>query len=181
MTTSGPSGPARDLPPSGLAVPITIPLPLAQLRSRWDRAALAGAQPHVTVLYPFLPERELTPKVAAELGRIAAAVRPFDARFETVRRFDGLVWVEPEPATPFVRLTEAVVARWPEWPPYGGLFDEVIPHLTVVESDTAPLGEVETAVRLSLPFKARATRLELWRQDAAGRWRLHRDIWNFDA
>ena len=97
----------------------------------------------------------------------------FDARFETVRRFDGLVWVEPEPATPFVRLTEAVVARWPEWPPYGGLFDEVIPHLTVVESDTAPLGEVETAVRLSLPFKARATRLELWRQDAAGRWHPH--------
>jgi 2'-5' RNA ligase len=173
---SGPGRPAPDLPPSGLAVPIAIPLALAQLRSHWDRAALAGAQPHVTVLYPFLPEPDLTPAVEAELARIAATVRPFDVRFERVRPFHGLVWVEPDPATPFIRLTEAVVARWPEWPPYGGLFDEVIPHLTVVESDTAPLEEVETAVRLNLPFEARATRLELWRQDAAGRWHPH---WRF--
>ena len=47
---------------------------------------------------------------------------------------------------------------------------------TTIESDTAPLEEVETAVRLNLPFEARATRLELWRQDAAGRWHPH---WRF--
>ena len=118
-----------------------------------------------------------------EARAILAEYRKLDATLKASMPLPSIAWdrltaeiqdsIAAEPATPFVRLTEAVVARWPEWPPYGGLFDEVIPHLTVVESDTAPLGEVETAVRLSLPFKARATRLELWRQDAAGRWHPH--------
>ena len=42
-------------PPSGLAVPARLPAGLARLRRRHDRAASAGAQPHVTVLYPFIP------------------------------------------------------------------------------------------------------------------------------
>jgi 2'-5' RNA ligase len=161
-------------PPSGLAIPIRLPAALDRLRARWDRAALAGAGPHVTVLFPFLPSSELTPPVRAALAAIAAGEGPFDLRFDRIRRFDdGLVWVEPEPVDPFVRLTAAVVARWPAYPPYGGLFDIVIPHLTIVESTDAPLEAIESAARSSLPFEARATRLELWRQDDAGRWLPH--------
>ena len=173
---SDPAHPAWDLPPSGIAVPFAIPLAVAELRSSWDRAASAGAQPHVTVLYPFLPERELTPAVERELASIAATIRPFEVRFATVQRFDGVVWLEPEPAAPFRALTDAVVARWPAWPPYGGLFDEVIPHLTVVESEMAPLEAIAAALAPVLPVQARATHLDLWRQDAAGRWHPH---WRF--
>ena len=162
---------------SGLAVPLRVPAPVARLRRRWDRAARAGAQPHVTVLFPFLPTAALTPTVRAGLAEVAASVEPFELTFRRVRRFeDGVVWVEPEPADPFRRLTAAVVERWPEHPPYGGLFDEVIPHLTVVEAadpDHPPLADLEAEVARHLPFHARADRLELWRQDPDGRWRPH--------
>jgi hypothetical protein len=161
-------------PPSGIAVPIRIPARVARIRRRWDEAALAGARAHVTVLYPFVPVERLGVSDRAALAAIAHGIVPFDVRFERVRRFEaGLVWIEPEPSEPFRWLTAEVVARWPAFPPYGGLFETVIPHLTVVESAAVPLAPVEEAARAAVPFSARATRIELWRQDAAGRWHPH--------
>lgn len=156
---------------SGLAVPFAVPPPLDRLRRRWDRAALAGAAPHVTILYPFLPCGSLGPAERTALAAIAGSTPAFEVRFERVRRFADLVWIEPEPAGPFAALTATVVERWPDQPPYGGAFETVIPHLTLVESEVAPLAAVEDAAARVGPFVRRAQRLELWCQDAAGRWR----------
>jgi len=156
---------------SAVVIPFGLPTALARIRRGWDEAGVAGAGPHVTILYPFLPCASLGRPVHTELAAIAHSVAAFDVRFERVRRFDGLLWIEPEPANDFVALTSAVVARWPDHPPYGGAFDEVVPHLTVVESEVAPFDAVEAAALRAVPFSGRAERLELWCQDAAGRWR----------
>jgi hypothetical protein len=58
--------------------------------------------------------------------------------------------------------------RWPDWPPYEGIHDEVIPHVTI--SDTA------IDVGLQLPIAARAREVTLIEEDEpSGRWtaRLH--------
>ena len=156
---------------SGVAIPIAIPPGLAEIRDRWDFAAAQGAQSHVTVLFPFLPESALTDAVRMDLGAVAALVPPFDVRFANVRRFEGVVWIEPEPTEPFRRLTQAMVERWPDYPPYGGVHDTVIPHLTVAESETGPLTEIEGQAQVFVPFVARAEVLELWLQDDEGLWR----------
>ena len=65
-----------------------------------------------------------------------------------------MLWLDPEPAAPFVALTEAIAKRWPEAQPYGGVFAEVAPHLTVAEA--APEGEVERmqdALAAALPLR----------------------------
>jgi hypothetical protein len=160
--------PVADAPVSALAVPIAVPPGLARLRDRWDQT---GARPHVTVMYPFLPCAELGPSVRADLAVIAGRVAPFEVRFERHRRFTDLVWIEPRPSGPFAVLTAGVTERWPIYRPYGGEFETVIHHLTVVEDDTAPLSTVEEVTKGVLPFAARAERLELWCQDANGRWR----------
>jgi 2'-5' RNA ligase len=164
-------GPAESEPISALVVPFTVPPPLARVRRRWDYAALTGVGPHVTILFPFLPCAELGPRDRAQLAAMAGTVPAFDVRFEEVRRFPDLVWVQPEPAEPFVDLTAAVVGRWPSHPPYEGAFDIVIPHMTVVESDIADLETIEALTRRSTPFARRGQRMELWCQDGAGRWR----------
>ena len=162
---------ASSTPVSALVVPFSVPSPLARVRQRWDYAALTGVGPHVTILFPFVPCVELGLQARAELGAIARAVPAFEVRFEQVRRFPDLVWVEPEPSEPFAALTAAVVGRWPEFPPYGGAYETVIPHLTIVESEVAALNEIERLARRVTPFARRAQRLELWCQDGAGRWR----------
>ena len=160
-------------PASAVVVRVPLPPGLARLRSRWDRAAGLGVPPHVTVLFPFLSPSALDPGVRRELAAIASSVAPFEVRFARVGRFPNVVYLAPEPADPFVALTEAVSSRFPEHPPYEGAFDVVIPHLTITEADVgaAPLAEITALAGGSLPFVRRATALETIVEGPDGRWR----------
>jgi SAM-dependent methyltransferase len=111
-------------------VPAAEPL-VADHRLAYDPAAAAGIPAHVTILYPFLEPGEIDRAVRRRLREICAGVGPFDARFERVGRFPGVAWLAPEPIAPFRALTEAMVEAWPDHPPYGGEFEEVIHHLTL--------------------------------------------------
>ncbi len=92
---------------------------------------------HVTVLHP-------APGDVVALTEAFAPFAPFEVTFARLDRFPGVLWLAPEPAAPFVALTEAVVARFPDHPPYGGRYASIIPHLTVAAAsldDTAALVE----------------------------------------
>lgn len=157
-------------PASAIVARVSVPPALERLRSRWDLAAGTGVPAHVTILFPFLPADALLPGVRRELAAIAGAQLPFDVRFKRIDRFPGVVYVAPDPGTPFLRLTEAFLARFPEFPPYGGAFDAVIPHLTVAESEEAPLDEIAAAARRALPFRHRVAALEVLVEGGEGRW-----------
>ena len=87
---------------------------------------------HVTILYPFVEPDELDAGGPRELAAIAARHQPFRVRFEKVGCWPGVVYLAPEPAGPFARLTEDLVAAFPNHPPYGGAFDEVVINGTQV-------------------------------------------------
>lgn len=158
-------------PASAIVVRVPLPRLIAGLRSRWDRAAGVGVPAHVTILFPFLSAERLGPGVRRELATISAAFEPFDVRFVRVGRFPGVVYLVPEPSTPFLQLTDAVVARYPDHPPYGGAFAEVIPHLTICESDEAALDDIAAKATGGLPFTHRVSTLEVLVEDGNGRWR----------
>ena len=65
----------------------------------------------------------------------AAAVKSvpgFGCRFARTDWFgEDVLSLAPEPAGPFRALTAAVHAAFPQYPPFGGAFADVIPHLTV--------------------------------------------------
>jgi 2'-5' RNA ligase len=158
-------------PASAIVVRIAVPPALERSRRQWDWAAGAGVPAHVTILFPFLPVGRLEPAVRAEVAAIAAAHDPFDVRFRRLGRFPGVVYLEPEPSAPFANLTEAVVRRFPDFPPYDGAFAEVVPHLTVAESEAAPLDEIAAHARAVLPFERRVSALEVIVEGGDGRWR----------
>ena len=158
-------------PASAIVVRIPVPPALERSRRQWDWAAGVGVPAHVTILFPFLPAPRLGPGVRADLATIAAAHGPFDVRFRRVGRFPGVVYLAPEPSGPFTHLTEAVVTRYPDFPPYGGAFDEVIPHLTIAESADGPLDEIAERARAALPFAYRVSAFELIVEGGDGRWR----------
>jgi hypothetical protein len=65
--------------------------------------------------------------------------------------------LDPEPAQPFRQLTAAVWRAFPQHPPYGGAYNDVVPHLTVAEqrlADLPTLLAVERAVQSGLPLVA---------------------------
>lgn len=150
-----------------VAVPEAEPV-VGRWRARHDEAAGHGVPAHVTVLYPFLREEEVD---AEALAGIVGAEPRFEVRFASCARFPGgVLYLEPVPADPFRRLTEAVAGRWPQAPPYGGQFAEVVPHLTVAHTaDPATLDVVEADVASRLPVEAWVTAVELLVFDGA-RW-----------
>lgn len=131
-------------------------------RLAYDPSAAAGVPAHVTVLYPFLRPDALDGQADGALSSIVAGVAPFRMDFRRTGRFPSVLWLAPDPAGPLARLTDAVVERWPEHPPYGGTVDTVIHHLTV--ADGAPdevLDELESRVTAGLPVADDVTHVTL--------------------
>jgi len=107
----------------------------------------------VTVLCPFVSPLEIDDRVTATVRALFASRAPFRVTFAETRRFPDTLYLAPEPAAPFRELTTMLVAAYPEHPPYGGAFVEIIPHLTVAHRIEPPvLDEVDADVRRRLPI-----------------------------
>ena len=142
-------------------------------RRRFDPSASAGVPAHVTVLVPFLGIDRIDAAVIGDLGGLIGACGPFVVRFEVSRRFPRTLYLAPVPDQPFRALTESIAERWPEAPPYGGQFTDVVPHLTVADGqDDRVFEEVEAALADGLPITAAIDSVSLFVYD--GRlWRRH--------
>jgi hypothetical protein len=87
---------------------------------------------HITILGPFGKDQDPTPEELADVEEFFAGQAPFDFRLTELCRFPGGArYLAPDPAARFSRMTHALHHVFPEYPPYGGEFDIVVPHLAV--------------------------------------------------
>ncbi|MEU8712230.1 2'-5' RNA ligase family protein [Streptomyces sp. NPDC048663] len=157
---------------SGLIVRVPEAEPLVGAwRDTLDPSSRAGVPAHVTVLFPFLDASRVDERVHRAIGEVVGGQQPFEARFEQCGRFPGVLYLAPDPDTGFRRLTEAIVERWPENPPFGGQFDDAVPHLTVAQGQTeAVMRKAEADLLAGLPVVAQISAVELLVHDGT-RWR----------
>jgi hypothetical protein len=120
-----------------------------------------GMPPHVTLLYP-------APRGVEAIAEVLLAFSAFEVVFARLDRFPGTLWLAPEPAEPFQLVIEALSRRFPEHRPYGGVFAEIVPHLTVAQSD---FDEAVSTVEPWLPLRSRAERAVLLEHAQAQHWR----------
>ncbi|MFF7777500.1 2'-5' RNA ligase family protein [Streptomyces tanashiensis] len=131
-------------------------------RERLDPSARAGVPAHVTVLFPFLDESRVDALVHSALADVVGSHQAFDLSFERCGRFPEVLYLVPEPDTQLRQLTEAIADRWPEAPPYGGRFAEILPHLTIAQGqEGAVLEQIEADLADRLPFTSRVASVEL--------------------
>lgn len=167
-------GITRWRPESSLLVPVPPASALVR-RALGERGApRSGLPPHVTLVYPFVPPAMIDDSVESMLEEIAARFPPFGFRLASVARFPGVLYLRPEPAAPFLDLTEAVVERWPNHRPYGRRASTVVPHVTVVVGPEPP--GVAAALEQALPVECSVDHLDLVVQDDRGRWRIRRRL-----
>ncbi|MGW0857653.1 2'-5' RNA ligase family protein [Streptomyces sp. NPDC002690] len=77
-----------------------------------------------------------------------------------------MLFLAPTPSGPLQALTRLVRQRWPEVPPYGGRFAEVVPHLTVAHGqERGVFDEIEADLAGRLPFTARVSSVQLLVRD----------------
>jgi hypothetical protein len=150
-----------------IAVPEAESL-VGDLRALHDPSASAGVAAHVTILYPFASPEAIDDAMIDAIGTVVARCGAFGFSLRAVERFDdGLLYLAPSPPEPFLVLIDALAERFPEYPPYGGEIDEIVPHLTVAIQGSP---EMEGPLRAGLPIDAVASELLLMEQDGAGMW-----------
>jgi 2'-5' RNA ligase len=159
------------VPRSALIVEVPEAEPLVrEWRAKHDWSAQHGVPAHITLLVPFVPTETIDDRLHAELRALFAAHPAFSFRLARVARFPEVAWLAPEPVEPFKALIEAIASQYPEYPPYEGIHDEVIPHLTVAEGGTELQNEVDAALTPALPISAEARSVSLILEDESGWW-----------
>ena len=157
---------------SGLVVPMPDLDPVVGgFRHRWDPVAPLGVRAHVTVLFPFVVPDVAGDALLARVESVVAACRPFPVTFTGTAEFpDHVLYLVPTPAAPFIALTLALAAEFPDQPPYEGQFADVVPHLTVAHDAAAPRDELRSELSARLPVTTVAARVELWVEGDDDRW-----------
>jgi 2'-5' RNA ligase len=165
------------VPESGIILPVPEAESLvAALRQQHDPVARLGVPAHITLLYPFAPPEAALEEIE-HLAELFAAFGRFAFSLVDVGRFPRTSFLVLDDPQPFLRMTEAIVRRWPQYPPYGGVYSEVIPHLTVADHVGAEvMSAVEHALRAQLPLRCHASEAWLICSDHDGRWKKVRSF-----
>jgi 2'-5' RNA ligase len=128
---------------------------------------------HITLLFPFAPADELTADLLADVRSFFAGQRAFDFTLTRIAMWPQDVYAVPEPDHAFRACMQALHARYPQWPPYGGIHPDVVPHATLGEDLAAEAVYAEIARRAAsyLPAPYTADAATLLEEFAPDRWR----------
>lgn len=99
----------------------------------------------------------------SNIVRATAGASPFAAKFDDFGWFaDRVLWLAPSQSEQFKGLMVRMMNAFPGCHPYGGSFDELIPHVTIGESgEMHLLRAAMEAIRPHLPITVNVTSLSL--------------------
>lgn len=118
---------------------------------------------HITLLGPFADRGSIDDGLVSELRSFFADVLPFEFSLTAICEFpEGTTYLSPDPAAPFRQLTHELSRRFPEFPPYGGRFDDVVPHLSVPLPGGEDIEKLRFELEPRLPIAAHAREASLF-------------------
>lgn len=118
---------------------------------------------HVTLLGPFAQLDAIDEGVLAELRVFFGDVTPFPFELTQICQFPGgRVYLSPESVSPLRQLAHELWRRFPEYPPFGAEFDDVVPHLSVPIPDGESLDTLRFELEPRLPITVHAREAALW-------------------
>jgi len=161
---------------SALVVLVPEAEPLVQpFRQRYDPSAALGVPAHITLLYPFIEPEEIGADALDAIAECFSGFAPIAFSLAEARRFPAeTLYLAPAPDEPFRKLTMAIWDRFPETPPYGGAWRDIVPHLSVgrfanAEELERVADEFTRVARTALPIRAHASTAVLL-VNTTGRW-----------
>lgn len=117
------------------------------LRLKFDDSARLGVPPHITILTPFMPPEKITASVLQAASEAFSSIPVFGYSLSEINRWPEVTFLTPSPIEPFIRLTQALLESFPNFPPYEGKHPDIIPHLTVAHGDPVKADKAEAVLR----------------------------------
>ena len=153
---------------------------ISSYRIEHDPSAATGVPAHITINYPFVPGIEPSEDLYQRLTEVISKIGVFEFTFHRFGRFPDVLYLAPEPEYLFNNLIEIILEKFPESPPYGGVFDTIVPHLTVAHSeDSEVLRSIESQILNAspklLPLSTTADRIVLM-DNRTGHWKVQKEF-----
>jgi hypothetical protein len=135
---------------------------LAPVRSDLDsEAPPMGVDAHITIMYPFMPTSLIDERTTNELSSLFSKFPCFDFSLRLGWFGREVLLLVPEDDSPFVRMTEAVLSRWPQYGYYGGEYDKIEPHVSLGWGQEKNLARIEKLLSPHVPVTGTATSVSL--------------------
>ena len=116
---------------------------------------------HITLIYPFMPPELISDEVLTSLVHFFDGFAPLSFELSIGWFGKEVLLLVPTPSSELVALTEAVLARWPEYPYYAGAYETIDPHLSLGFGDAESLEPIAAAVEPSTPLAVNAAAVSL--------------------
>lgn len=119
------------------------------------------APAHITLIYPFMPPELISEEALTSFADFFDGFAPLS--FELTIGWFGreVLLLVPTPSADLVALTDAVLARWREYPYYAGAYDTIEPHLSLGFGDAELLEPIAAALEPSTPLTVNAAAVSL--------------------
>jgi 2'-5' RNA ligase len=164
----------RAIPHSHSVVLMPVPMPPGVLPARRQSRLRVRIPLHVTILYPFVPPRELSTDVVRAIENVLNGRTAFTYELTRVGNFPTARYLVVEPLEPFLDIIGAFERAWPQYPRYGGQFATTTPHVTIAMG--RHMNDVDAGIEAHLPVRMVARDVEVWRHHAIRGWALHSRI-----
>ncbi len=153
---------------------------ISSYRIEHDPSAATGVPAHITINYPFVPGIDPDEDLYQRLAEVISKIEVFEFTFRQFGRFPDVLYMAPEPDYLFNNLIEIILEKFPESPPYGGIFDTIVPHLTVAHSeDSEVLKSIESQILNAspklLPLSTTAYQIVLM-DNRIGHWKVQKEF-----
>ena len=145
----------------GISVPEADAV-LSLVRSAFDgEVPHAGVNAHITILYPWMPPAIIDEQAINDLASLFSEFPCFDFSLQVGWFGHEVLLLIPEDNSPFVRITEAVIGHWPQYPYYGGEYDKIEPHVSLAWGEKTKLSRVAELIACHVPVKGHAAFITL--------------------
>lgn len=152
---------------NALIIPVELPEPLEEIRQQYDPVGCT-IPAHITVSFPFGDHPDV-PRVSPQLLSLAQQFEPFTVAFHQLSQFDqgdqAIVILKLRRSRRLMQLFQRVWTEFPQYPPYQGQHQAVIPHITIARLPASSLkmfGSVSQVVQKYQPqLSWRVTQLML--------------------
>ena len=135
---------------------------LALVRSTFDgEVQPIGVNAHITIMYPWMPPSLIDEEAINELASLFSDFPCFDFSLKLGWFGREVLLLVPEDDSPFVRLTEAVLNHWPQYPYYGGEYDKIEPHVSLAWGEEENLARIAKLLSPHLPVTGNTTSVSL--------------------
>lgn len=165
---------------SALIIRVHLPPALEAVRRAHVKDAGRGLPAHVTLLSPFVPERDLRAPIRQKIADVVSHRYAFDYHLIGPKASSDTIYAGVDSELPFRELYGALSAAFPDYPLYDDRAATFLPHVTVSGRE-ARFDQRLLADRAwhALPTRRRAHSVELiarGARGARGRWAT---VWRF--